>query len=54
MHDSIAHVRTQTFGMIEENEKKDQSLCKRVNYIFQEFDALKSRYEVEVPGTQAR
>lgn len=40
--------------MIEENEINDAKLSKRVNYLFQEFDQLKSRYEIEVPGIQAR
>ena len=36
--------------MIEENEINDAKLSKRVTYLFQEFDQLKSRYEIEVPG----
>ena len=54
MHDSIAAIRQQAFGMIKENDEKDAKFQKRVTYLFQEFDGLKLRYETDVPAMQSR
>ena len=54
MHESIAALRAQTLGQIQKMETEFEAITGRVNYIFNEFDALKQKYETEIPIVERR